>query len=204
MPSQLCEICLSIVPRFWSEELDDKGFPWGPRVKLQPFKSMQAAAARGCQLCQILLASAQVDFLDEWTLEKIKVTLARAIIDGHQGVCLTVGNDDRVDNFQIMKTWIQECRQNHEICLQNLTNFLPTRLLDLRNMAGSGRADIVSHWGPLSWPAVRALNHREDHGRVSIKLPTSPFAGRSSPSRSARVSRSAFSFEIYSFSSVKG
>jgi len=55
---------------------------------------MQAAAARGCQLCQILLASAQVDFLDEWTLEKIKVTLSRAIIDSHQGVCLAVGGDD--------------------------------------------------------------------------------------------------------------
>jgi hypothetical protein len=80
MLSQLCETCLSIVPEFWSEELDDRGFPLGQHVKLQPFKSMQAAAARGCQLCQILLASAQVNFLDEWTLEKVKVTLSRAII----------------------------------------------------------------------------------------------------------------------------
>jgi hypothetical protein len=55
---------------------------------------MQAAAARGCQLCQIFLASAQVDFLDQSTLEKVKVTLWRAIIDSHQGVCLAVGNDD--------------------------------------------------------------------------------------------------------------
>lgn len=43
-----------------------------------------------------------------------------------------MGIDDRVDNFHIMKTWIQECRQNHEICLKNLDNFLPTRLLDLQ------------------------------------------------------------------------
>lgn len=94
MQSQLCEICLSIDPAFWSEEFDDIGFPWAKYVKLQPFKSMQAAAARGCHLCQILLASAQEDFLDEWTLEKINVTLSRATIDSHQGVCLAVGNDD--------------------------------------------------------------------------------------------------------------
>jgi len=94
MPSQLCEICLSIVPRFWSEELDDKGFPWGQNVKLHPFKSMQAAAARGCQLCEILLASADVDCLGERTLEKITVTLSRATMDSHQGVCLAVRNDD--------------------------------------------------------------------------------------------------------------
>jgi hypothetical protein len=94
MPSQLCEICLPIVPRFWSEELDYRGFSWGQYVKLRPLKSMQVAVARGCQLCQILLASTRVDCLGEWTLEKIKVTLSRVIIDSHQDVCLAVGNDD--------------------------------------------------------------------------------------------------------------
>ena len=94
MPSQLCEICLSIVPRFWSEELDDKGLPWGEKVKLQPFKSMQAAAASGCQLCEILLASADVDYLGERILEEITVTLSRATTDSHQAVCLVVGIDD--------------------------------------------------------------------------------------------------------------
>jgi hypothetical protein len=43
-----------------------------------------------------------------------------------------MGIDYRVDNFQITKTRIQECRQNHEICLKNLENFLPTGLLDLQ------------------------------------------------------------------------
>jgi hypothetical protein len=43
-----------------------------------------------------------------------------------------MGIDDHVDNFQIMKTWIQECRQNHEMCVKNLENFLPTRLLVLQ------------------------------------------------------------------------
>jgi len=94
MPSQLCEVCLSIDPIFWSEELDDRGFHRAQNVKIQPFKSMQAAATSGCQLCHILLTSAQVDFLDEWALEKVKVTLSRAIIDSRQGICLRVGSDD--------------------------------------------------------------------------------------------------------------
>jgi hypothetical protein len=95
MASQLCQICLLIPPIFWSEELDYKaGFPWGHRVKLQPFKSMQAAATNGCQLCKVLLFTAKVKFLDEWTLEKTTVTLSRATIDSHQAVCLAVGGID--------------------------------------------------------------------------------------------------------------
>lgn len=55
-----------------------------------------------------------------------------------------MGIDDRVDNFQIMKTWIQECRQNHEICLKNLENFLPTRLLDLQAFETGDDIRLVS------------------------------------------------------------
>ncbi|KAL3426417.1 heterokaryon incompatibility protein [Phlyctema vagabunda] len=154
MPAQVCEVCRSIFPRFWSEDLDGQGFPRGPYVKLQPYRSMEAAAARGCQLCRILLASTDVSFLDDWTLEKIVVTLSRGIMDAHQGLCLAIANDDishttfyrvpepwsdfppmqiddPVDNIQLIKTWIQECRETHDICLTNLENFLPTRLLDV-------------------------------------------------------------------------
>jgi len=55
MPSQLCQTCLSIPPHFWAEDLDDKGFPWGPYVKLQPYRSMEAAAAAGCPLCSKMI-----------------------------------------------------------------------------------------------------------------------------------------------------
>ena len=40
--------------------------------------------------------------------------------------------DDCIDNIDIMKTWIYECRMNHIECSKNLENFLPTRLLDSR------------------------------------------------------------------------
>lgn len=43
-----------------------------------------------------------------------------------------MGIDDCVDNLQIMKTWIEECNQNHDICSSYVDNFLPTRLLDLQ------------------------------------------------------------------------
>jgi hypothetical protein len=35
-------------------------------------------------------------------------------------------------------------------------------------------SDIVSHWGPLSWPLSGSQTLREDHGRVPIKLQTTP------------------------------
>ena len=55
-----------------------------------------------------------------------------------------MGINDHVDNFQIMKTWIQECRQNHETCLKNLENFLPTRLLDLQAFETGDDIRLVS------------------------------------------------------------
>jgi hypothetical protein len=93
-PSYLCIYCFEIPPRFWSEECDDMRFPWGKYVRLQPYRSMQKAAAEGCQLCRILLRSAQVDWLDEEALRKEPLTLWRTTIDTHQGVCLVIGNAD--------------------------------------------------------------------------------------------------------------
>jgi hypothetical protein len=112
MPSQLCKKCLSIPPHFWAEDLDDKGFPWGPYVKLQPYRSMEAAAAAGCPLCRILIHSAQTDLLDEWTLEKITVTLSRAIMDSHQGVCLAVQQDDisHTTFFRVPELWSKSAK----------------------------------------------------------------------------------------------
>jgi len=43
-----------------------------------------------------------------------------------------------------MRTWIQTCRQNHEICSKNLENFLPTRLLDLQAFETGDDVRLVS------------------------------------------------------------
>jgi hypothetical protein len=112
MPSQLCQTCATIPPHFWSEDLDGKGFPWGPYVKLQPYRSMEAAAAAGCPLCRILIHSAQTNFLDEKTLENVPVTLSRAIMDSHQGVCLAVGGDDisHTTFFRVPELWSKSAR----------------------------------------------------------------------------------------------
>lgn len=197
MPPQLCRTCLSIPPYFWAEDLDAQGFPWGPYVKLQPYRSLEASAAAGCPLCSVLIRSAQVDWLGEQILRRTPVTLSRACLDSHQGICLAVDLDDishttfyrvpklwsksarnrlesefsfhplenlmsestetcltggnppldlneQVDNFQIMKIWIQNCRQNHTACNRDRKGFLPTRLLDLRAFGTDEDVKLVS------------------------------------------------------------
>jgi hypothetical protein len=43
-----------------------------------------------------------------------------------------------------MRTWIQDCRQNHEACNWDLENFLPTRLLDLQAFQTGQDVKLVS------------------------------------------------------------
>ena len=78
-----------------------------------------------------------------------------------------------------------------------------------RNTAGSGiahgRPDIVSHWGPLSWPAVRALKSPRRPWSGEYNGPHDPpFAETSSPSYAACASRFAFSSAIHPFPPVNG
>jgi hypothetical protein len=73
---------------------------------------MEAVAAAGCPLCRILLHSAQTNFLDEWILEKIAVTLSRAMLDSHQGVCLAVHQDDvsHTTFFRVPELWSKSAK----------------------------------------------------------------------------------------------
>lgn len=50
MPAHLCDVCLSSIPSFWTNQLKDE-----LSVSLQPLASMQITADQGCGLCQILL-----------------------------------------------------------------------------------------------------------------------------------------------------
>ncbi|KAF8848107.1 HET-domain-containing protein [Acephala macrosclerotiorum] len=43
-----------------------------------------------------------------------------------------------------MKTWIQDCRQNHDACNWDLESFLPTRLLDLQAFQTGQDVKLVS------------------------------------------------------------
>jgi hypothetical protein len=95
MPSQLCHACSQVPVEFFSEEHDDKWFHRGPEVRLQPVNSMLQATSLGCPLCAILTKRVSgLDWLPLHVLEGVPVSLRRAIIDTHQGVCLCIGIDD--------------------------------------------------------------------------------------------------------------
>lgn len=55
-----------------------------------------------------------------------------------------LGVDDHVDNFRIMKTWVQDCRQHHVACNRDPESFLPTRLLDLQAFRTGQDIKLVS------------------------------------------------------------
>ena len=73
----------------------------------------------------------------------------RVAISEFTKLCLTgglppVGLKEQIDNFHIMKTWMQHCRQNHIACNQDRKTFLPTRLLDLRAFGTDQDIKLVS------------------------------------------------------------
>ncbi|KAJ4417378.1 hypothetical protein N0V85_001887 [Neurospora sp. IMI 360204] len=53
-----------------------------------------------------------------------------------------MSKNEPMDNLALMKLWIENCRENHVKCSENLTRFLPTRLLDIRAFEHQGSQDI--------------------------------------------------------------
>ncbi|KAK3400635.1 heterokaryon incompatibility protein-domain-containing protein [Sordaria brevicollis] len=54
-----------------------------------------------------------------------------------------VGMGEHVDNFVLMETWLDNCRDNHVQCSSHLKCYLPTRLLDLKAFSDSDDIRLV-------------------------------------------------------------
>lgn len=53
-----------------------------------------------------------------------------------------LSKNDPIDNLALTKLWISNCINNHVKCSENLTGFLPTRLLDVRAFEHEGSRDV--------------------------------------------------------------
>jgi hypothetical protein len=143
MPSQLCHVCRRIPPEFFSKKFGDIWSFQGPAICLQPVNSIHRAASSGCSLCAVLIARSKTDFLPPDVLERVPVSLRRAVLDTHQAIGLWIGIDDishtsffrvppswskqkapsvwlqdrideSIDNFGIIEHWIRDCVRNHK------------------------------------------------------------------------------------------
>lgn len=151
MPSQLCHVCRRIPPEFFSKKFDDIWSFQGLAICLQPVNSIHRAASSGSSLCAVLIARSKTDFLPPDVLERVPVSLRRAVLDTHQAIGLWIGIDDishtsffrvppswskqkapsvwlqdrideSIDNFGIIEHWIKDCVRNHKKCRMSRQN----------------------------------------------------------------------------------
>ncbi len=151
MPNQLCHVCRRIPPEFFSKKFDDIWSFQGLAICLQPVNSIHRAASSGCSLCAVLIARSKTDFLPPDVLERVPVSLRRAVLDTHQAIGLWIGIDDishtsffrvppswskqkapsvwlqdrideSIDNFGIIEHWIRDCVRNHKKCRMSRQN----------------------------------------------------------------------------------
>lgn len=110
MPSQLCHVCPRIPPEFFSKKFDDIWSFQGPAICLQPVNSIHRAASSGCSLCAVLIARSKTDFLPPDVLERVPVSLRRAVLDTHQAIGLWIGIDDisHTSFFRVPPSWSKQ------------------------------------------------------------------------------------------------
>lgn len=62
------------------------------------------------------------------------------------------------ENVSLMKSWIQNCRSNHDTCKVNASSWVPSRLIDIDPAGGSGQVRLVTTKGGTFGPYT-ALSH---------------------------------------------
>lgn len=88
MAPQLCKVCCSIPSDFWLGTFDQMEYCQEPFVELQSFNQMRTTAAKGCELCAILLKSPYMDKMND---ENTTLYLRRSLACPERAVTLGKG-----------------------------------------------------------------------------------------------------------------